>query len=255
MPRPLASSAQPLAPVPTRLVFLGDSISAGWGALDSYGNIDLSRCYARMLYSDFQQSFPGTAYVNVAVSGSETDDILHSQLPKTLPIGVGHSYPVRGRTVVAMTIGGNDVKNAFARVQDPRRAVELIVANLSQIVAFLQDPAHFPDGTDIYLATVYDVTDGVDTLDACLPGLVAPGLADAIKNLNSAYAAFAQRTGITLVDAGGAFYGHGFHYDDPHAPYFCPDDPTLWLSLRDCIHPNNLGHVVLRQLFSAAMGL
>ena len=259
-PQALQAQVRPVA----RVLVLGDSISEGVGARRpelSYAGLLVQNedtRYPEETGQDLQHRYgPALRYVNVAHSGDTTRQVIAEQLPRlqaphdSASLG---SFPVRGHTVVFMTVGGNDLRGAMGpRADYEGPALRNAVANLQHILAFFGNTDSFPDGVSLYFASVYDVTDGTDTAHNCLRGMVVPGLARGLLAWNHAYEKLSQEPHgslhVTYLNGLALYRGHGFHYDDPHNPYFNAHDPSLWLSDRDCIHPNHRGHHELRKAF------
>jgi lysophospholipase L1-like esterase len=156
-----------------------------------------------------------------------------------------------GHTIVVMTIGGNDFASSVLGGDPAGAPLDAAMANLREIVAYLQNPANFPDGTSIFITTVYDPTDGQDQASACFLGFQVPGVAAALDVWRQRYLELGAELGFAVVDSIGHFRGHGWHATETANPYYHSADPTLWFS--DCVHPNDRGHHELRQLFFEAI--
>ena len=249
-PTPEVEPARGLPAGPKRLVILGDSISDGDGASDP------SRSYAALLFKNDDTSYPEdseldltSAYaddfgpvVDVALGGATTGSVAERQLPK---VSRALPAPVSGHVVAVMTIGGNDFMRMLFLQQDPNGpGLERVLDNLRRIAAYFSDRERFPDGASLYIANVYDPSDGQDHIVECYNGLSVPGSAAAVRNWDTAYRALGDELGFHVVDTLDPFFGHGFNN---HAE----GDPELWYA--DCAHPNDLGHRVLRRLFFEAM--
>lgn len=259
-----AGEPAPSAPrVPVaRVIVAGDSISEGLGARRpgfSYAGLlvdnDDAR-YPEQTGLDMMRRYgPELDYLNIAHAGDTSNKVLTQQLPRLDAMLGTPSAAVHGRTVVFLTIGGNDLRTAIkgdAAYDGP--VLDTAVKNLNQIFNYFADKARFPDGVTLYFANVYDVTDGTDSAHDCLLGFVFPGLARGTELWADAYQKLAQSwhkptLQVHLLDALSLFRGHAFHYHDAHNPYFQAQDASLWLSDRDCIHPNHRGHHELRRAF------
>ncbi|KAK1548334.1 hypothetical protein Q3G72_019944 [Acer saccharum] len=250
----------------THLFVLGDSISQGLGAESA------ARSYAGLLYNNDDAAYPQDstydlrhlfgahlAYTNVAHSGDTSRDVRYQQLPRLAAdprddkVGLGNT-PVRGHVLVVMTIGGNDLQSALR--PNPNFTGNLLnssIDNVQAIMDFFQDTERFPDGASIFFGNVYDITDGEDQAHACLAGLAFPGFSHALEVWGHAYNELAYQRHATFIDLVSLFHGHGFNYANPHNPYFNRKDPTLWVYDRDCVHPNNQGHHMLRRSFYRAI--
>ena len=127
----------------------------------------------------------------------------------------------------------------------------MALANIGAVVTALQDPARFPDGTSIYVADVYDPSDGTGHVNGCFFDLTLPELITALDVWRDRYIELGTQMGFGIVDMLGHFHGHGYEYATATNPYYDTDDPTLWFA--DCVHPNDIGHDQIRQLFFEAI--
>lgn len=250
----------------THVFVLGDSISQGLGAESagrSYAGLLLHNddaVYPQNSGYDLKHLFgPQLLYTNVAHSGDTSRDVRYEQLPRLAAdpkddaAGLGQ-MPVRGHVVVVMTIGGNDLQSALR--PKPNFIGPLLhsgLDNVRAILDFFQDPRRFPDGASIFFGNVYDITDGEDQAHACLAGLAFPGFSRALDIWGDAYKELAYQHHATFIDLVNLFHGHGFNHANPNNRYFNGRDATLWVYDRDCVHPNNHGHHMLRQSFYRAI--
>lgn len=238
-----------------RLIVLGDSISTGTGASNrnttSYYGL-LSRNDARWpggvgvdLETRFGHAVP---VVNVAVGGATSTTMRATQLDA---LRARLSLPVRGHSVVVITIGGNDLQTAIVTGNPEGPPLTTAIANLRTVVGFLQDPANFPDGASVYVGAVYDPSDGEGQIQGCFFNLRLPTFVTALDTWRARYVALGTEMGFAVVDALGHFHGHAHHNDNAENPYYDAADPSRWFS--DCIHPNDRGHHELRRLFFQAI--
>ena len=98
-------------PAPPKLVFMGDSIAAGYG-LEGYSKEDLYNCesYANILKKQYTQDLEKTVgheMVNVAVSGETSQDLLDHLT------GNDFDKALDGSDAVVISIGGNDLLHIF----------------------------------------------------------------------------------------------------------------------------------------------
>ena len=228
-----------------RLIVMGDSISRGSGASTT------ARRYGSLLDAELTTFFGNDVeLINVAVGGSTTDALATSQLDD-LRERLGAT--VEGHTILVLTSGGNDMTHALRDGMDPVGAtLEDAIADLRTMVAFFRDTTRFPDGVSIYVAAVYDPTDGTGNAGAdCFEGLTLRGIPGWIDMWRDAYRTLAVELGFAMIDALGHFHGHGFHFDEPANDYYDAADPTLWFA--DCVHPNDVGHAQMSGLFHEAI--
>lgn len=242
---------------PSRIVFVGDSITAGYGATHD------ELAYAKLLEHNDSDTWPGfddadleveastATWINVAVPGAITDDVLRDQLPR-LETQLGEN--VVGPTIVIMTIGGNDVQSAMLDILsgDPSDVVDHVVGNVRTTLEWFQDAERFPDGAYIYFTNVYDPTDNQGQVQACFFGIDLNALRPYLTDVNAGLRALAVERGASMIDLYGSFQGHGYTYDNADLTTYIGDDPTLWFA-SDCIHPNDRGHHELRREFAAAV--
>jgi len=240
---------------PQRLVFLGDSITAG------EGENDWDLLYKELLQEnvrrwrgfddiDLESVWPDlTDVVDVSRAGATTDTLLSSQLPR---LEEQLTFPAVGETIVVFTVGGNDLQAALVPTSDPVELANAVLDKVGDIVAWLQDPARFPDGVHIYATNVYEPTDGTGQHPDCFYGISYTDRIPVLEDYNDRLRQLGEDMGFSVVDLRGHFLGHGYYRNDPTHPAFHGDDPTLWL-LEDCIHPNKRGHHEVRRLFFHAI--
>ncbi len=240
-------------PSAARVVWFGDSITAGYGVEDREG-------WAALLERNHDKKWPDdegddwrTMYgqfelLDVSRSGATTDDVVAYQLPQ---VTAAWGERIDGPVLVAGTIGGNDLMEVLFSFGDIEAGVEHVLANLEEIGAFFGDAERFPDGAFLAITNVYEPTDGDGQVAECFYGLDLSGFVEDFDGLNASSRELAERQGWAWVDLRGHFLGHGYNYDEPTATAYDEDDPTLWLQ-DDCIHPNPRGHHEIRRLFRSA---
>jgi len=218
-------------------VALGDSVSiddypgeARGAASLLYQNRDAE--YPEFAGKDLRHLHPGVAFSNLAVDGASSSDVLHGQLPK-LPAKVS------GRTLVTLTVGGNDILSGGDSSAD-------IIFRLQTILSTLQ--ARYPDCL-ILVGTVYDPTDGVG--DLFESGVKLERELKILDELNQ-WIRNAEKPGsIFILDIYRHFLGHGSHCKDPENPFYQKADPSLWYVLN--IEPNARGAHEIRRLMWQAI--
>lgn len=243
------------AMAPTRLVIMGDSISAGAGA--STGSLT----YPSLLESndsrwpegdghDIDTLFPDLADVVDVSEGGATTSTMRSQQLSRLESQIG--FPASGETIVVFTIGGNDMQAGLTPTANVETIRRTALDNMTAIIEFLQDPEHFPDGVRIFSTNVYEPSDAVGQVSSCFFGFSYADKLPALEGFNDDLLDLAKEYNFANVDLRGHFLGHGFYYDNADNGYYDAEDPTLWLD-PDCIHPNDRGHHEIRELFWGAM--
>ena len=239
------------------LVGLGDSVTAGFGARKGYSYFDrlvknpadefsgLNGICLASVFSKFQ-------FTNLSVSGSTSSEVPARQL-NSLPTNAPNVFGI-----VVLTTGGNDIIHNYGRTPPREEAmygatlaeaqpwVENFGRRLEAMLAQIEN--HFPGGCEIYIANIFDPTDGLG--DAERAGL--PAWRDSMPVLNAynevVHQAAETRKNIHLVDIHGAFLGHGIHCTQFWRGHFNWRDPHYWFfhNLED---PNERGYDVIRRLF------
>jgi lysophospholipase L1-like esterase len=246
---------------PVLLVGLGDSITAGFGARRGYGYFDRLVKNAPGDDARFERIclstvLPQLRATNLAVSGSVSAEVVPSQLSRLGSI----SSNTLGWIV--MTTGGNDLIHNYGRTA-PRELAAYGAAweealpwiqNFSNRLVTIADGIEdvFPAGCHIFIANIYDPTDGAGDIERA--GL--PAWRDGARILaayNNAIQGLAKsRTNVHLVDIHRAFLGHGLHCGQPWSEHYDRKDPHYWYytNLED---PNERGYDALRRLFLIEM--
>ena len=163
------------------LVGLGDSVTAGFGARKGYSYFDR---LAQNPTDDFQdmkgiclkQVFPNLTFTNLAISGSTSIELLEQEL--------SHLHQADSNTLgmIVITTGGNDLIHNYGRT--PPREEAMYGATLDEARPWINDfgqrietliqqiESRFPGGCQIYLANIFDPTDGVgDTTRVSFAGM------------------------------------------------------------------------------------
>jgi hypothetical protein len=239
---------------PTRVVFFGDSIAAGYGIANEKNtwpallDRNNNREWPDDAGDDLTGRFGRLDMLDVSMSGATTDDVLAYQLPR---LTASWGEVVTGPVLVAGTIGGNDLMAVLFSFGDVDAGIAHVLENLELIGDFFLDETRFPDGVYLAITNVYEPTDGDGQALECFYGLDLAGFVEDFDALNAESRTLAESQGWSLVDLRGHFLGHGFNYDLQNSPAYDEDDPTLWLQ-SDCIHPNVRGHHEIRRLFRSA---
>lgn len=246
---------------PVLLVGLGDSVTAGFGASSR-------RSYFHRLVSNPPDEFPAMQGVclsrvlpnleaqNLALSGTTSLECLQMLIPK-LPEQDDQTIGI-----IVLTTGGNDIIHNYGRTPPREGAMygatfeqaQPWIANFRQRLHTILDEidARFPAECHVFLADIYDPTDGVG--DAENAGL--PQWSDGLKIIR-AYnqiieETVAERDNVYLVGMHDAFLGHGIHCAKFWSQHYDASDPHYWYfdNLED---PNDRGYDALRRLFLQRM--
>jgi lysophospholipase L1-like esterase len=242
------------------LLGIGDSITQGFGA--SQGFSYFQRLLANppgdspdMMGKNLSVVFPHLEPRNMSAAGTTSLDHERVLIPSIT------TYPPDVLGVVVMTSGGNDLIHDYG--QSPPREGAMYGATLAQAQPWIDRyetrlntmvesiRAAFPGGCHIFLANIYDPSDGTGSTG--LTGL--PAWDDALPIL-SAYNRIIARCAEThdfvhLVDIHGPFLGHGIHCTKFWTPHYRRKDPHNWYSIIE--DPNDRGYDAVRRLFLLAM--
>jgi len=252
-----AGFASPWTTRPVWFVGLGDSVTAGFGARKGLSYFDR---LARNAGNEFPEMnglclasvFPHLRSTNLAVSGSTSSEVLQRQL-NSLPTNRADVFGL-----VVMTTGGNDIIHNYGRtppreeamygatMEEARPWVDNFSRRLESTLAQIE--SRFPGGCEIFLADIFDPTDGLG--DAASAGL--PAWKDSVNVLEAYNAAIRHAaetdSHVHVVDIHQAFLGHGIHCTQFWRAHFDRHDPHYWFfyNLED---PNERGYDVIRRLF------
>jgi lysophospholipase L1-like esterase len=240
------------------LVGIGDSVTHGLGAksqshsyferlaqnpTDEWPELN-GVCLSRVL--------PNLTKLNIAVSG--TTSVQHvDAIAERLPMFTADTFGI-----VVMTTGGNDIIHSYGRM--PPKEGAMYGANLEQAEPWIANFAkrldgmlieivsRFPGGCEIYLADIYDPTDGVgDALSVYLPTWQ-----DGLKihsKYNEQIRQIAERhPQVHMVPLHATFLGHGSHCRQFWRDTYDWNDPYYWYfgNIED---PNDRGYDAIRRIF------
>lgn len=246
---------------PVLLLGVGDSITAGFGPRPGRSYFDRlvanppdefedmqGRCLSRVL--------PNLRATNVAMSGSIPLQHLDKQI-EPLP-----RHPPEVFGLVVLTTGGNDIIHNYGWAAPREGAMygatfeqaQPWIASFEQRLNTMTDRlgALFPAGCEIFLANIYDPTDGLG--DAHRAGLPRwkDGLA-VLRAYNEVIARCAsERANVHLVNLHEAFLGHGIHCRQFWRRTFRSEDPFYWYN-ENLEDPDERGYDAIRRLFLLEM--
>ena len=242
---------------PVLLVGLGDSVTAGFGARKGYSYLDRLVANPPDEFSDLRGVslsvvLPTLQTTNLALSGSTSAQHAEKQLPR-LPVANPETLGI-----VVITTGGNDVIHNYGQTPPREQAMygatweqaQPWIANFERRLETLLEGVQgkFPGGCVVFLANIYDPTDGLG--DAPSAGL--PPWPDGMRIL-AAYNDIIERSAarhanVHLVDLRAAFLGHGIHCRQFWRSFYRRGDPHYWYheNLED---PNERGYDAIRRLF------
>jgi len=246
---------------PTLLLGLGDSITAGYSG--SPGKSYFERLFANppdefpdMRGLCLSAVIPKLKKLNRAQSGTTSLQHLEWQIEKLAV------QPPETFGIVVMSTGGNDILHNYGRtvpaecamygatIEQARPWIENFEKRLDRMLAAIT--ARFPGGCEIFLANIYDPTDGAGTaLLVLLPPW--PDGEKVLAGYNAAIARVAARHDhVHLVDLHALFMGHGINCAQFWRGTYVPGDPHYWYS-RVFEDPNDRGYDAIRRAFLLTM--
>lgn len=240
-----------------KVVFLGDSVTQGTPPTP------LSERYRFRLGDMLKTQFGDTLEIgNCAAWGARTDDLLDPPNQQILDCFPG---PEMKRTLVIMTIGGNDIAAATkegsmgAGLDVTRPMIEQFVQKMRDAIHYLKDdPTRFPNGVFVIFANMYEFTDATGDVSSCpaagLAGFDAPwpDAEPLVIWANEQYMQIAVETGTDMIFLLENFCGHGYHNDDPNSRCYRGPNTERWFDLT-CIHPTPTGHGVIADMFMSVV--
>ncbi|MGE4159691.1 MAG: SGNH/GDSL hydrolase family protein [Planctomycetota bacterium] len=238
----------------------GDSVTRGFGASPGQSYFELlvsndNTTHPSMKGCDLTSVLPGLTWLNLAVNYTTSKEHWDYQIRHLRP------YPHDVFGLIVITTGGNDLIHNYGRT--PPNADALYGCTIEQAQTYgtlFQQRLHdmmskfrevFPGGFHVFMASIYDPTDGVGDLEN-VPGFSLPRWPDAIACLNL-YNRILEEcdrefSEVTLVDMRTTMLGHGIHFQDRENPHYKADDPHYWYfeNLED---PNDRGYDAIRRTF------
>jgi lysophospholipase L1-like esterase len=245
----------------TTFIGIGDSITRGLGAGREHTYFELlikndNKMYPDMAGRDLSSVFPNLNFHNYAQDYTITQNHVERQLVRL------SQYDPNTQGIIVITSGGNDLIHDYGRTPPKDGAMygctykqaEVWCENMKQRLEILLTglTAKFPGGCEIFLANIYDPTDGYG--DPQTMGL--PRWPDCMKVIALANQKIAelceQYPNVHLVDIHTPFIGHGIHCDEWWRATYRKEDPHYWYytNLED---PNRRGFDAIRRLFLQEM--
>jgi hypothetical protein len=264
-PVPAAAFEAPWSSRQVLLLGMGDSVVTGFGAPKGYGFFDLLSANAPddppdMVGKNLHRVLPNLMVLRLAANSTSSGDHLRAQmglLSKQRPEVFG---------IVAISTGGIDLIHDYGASPPRDEALygatwevgEALAAKFRARLDELFDDVtrRFPGGCEIFVATIFDPTDGVGDIEKTDPLLrlvkPLPAWPDGLR-IHGAFndhirAAARARTNVHVVDVHQLLLGHGLHAQDKANAHYHADDPTTWLyyNVED---PNQRGYDAIRRAF------
>lgn len=239
-----------------RVVFLGDSITAGTWPTPVEGY------YRNLLVASLQEELGHPLETqDCSRYGARVDDLMRDDDQIIECLGDPSAAADSRATLVVFTTGGNDM---FAFAQDllAGGTVEQVDANVAETITLFQDAmaalvaqrSRFPNGLYVVFGNLYEYTDTTGDLSLCpsaeILGFdgVIPEIRDAYVRVNEAWVQTAADTQTDVVFMLEHFCGHGFLAGDPDNECYRGPEAENWFD-NTCIHPNEMGHAQLAEMF------
>lgn len=225
-----------------RVVFLGDSITTGTPPTP------IKEFYRSRLQDYVTQKFGANVTFSTCSGwGQRVNDLLDNdnEVKTCFPGGVEPK-----KTLVVMTVGGNDVASwakAHLSATDAVAQADLSLAQLKDAITWLKSPEHFPNGSYVLFSNVYEYTDTSGDLSSCLGASLSgfsgqyPDGKQAFVHLEEGYMKIAVETQTDMMFMLEHFCGHGYRRNDPSLQCYRGPNAPLWFDLT-CYHPNPDGH-------------
>jgi lysophospholipase L1-like esterase len=244
------------------LLGIGDSITDGYGARDGFSYFERlvknpTGDSPDMSGKNLSAVLPNLTTKNIAVSGSTS--IEHFAVIQAL-----EKQPDYALGIIVMTTGGNDLIHNYgqsppeegamygASYEQAKPWMHNFQKRLDEMITRLREA--FPGGCQIFLANIYDPTDGTGNTSERFTGL--PAWPDGLEILDAYNKIIADCTdryeNVHLVDIYTPFLGHGIHCRKFWIKHYRRDDPTYWyyLNIED---PSERGYDAIRRLFLIEM--
>jgi len=209
--------------------------------------------------------FDGTAlfqewgdFASCAKWGARTDDLMkdNSQVEDCMPADKRDQ-----KTLVVMTIGGNDLANLTKGFQEGKPIGDLWTETenymrwMREAVEWIKEPGRFPNGVYVVFTNLYEFTDGTGDTSSCPAANLAgfgsavtdPALEEMVLWSMEQFMSIAVDTQSDMLFLLEHFCGHGYKRDDPTGRCYRGPDAELWFDLT-CTHPNPAGHQVIADM-------
>jgi hypothetical protein len=247
-----------------KLVFLGDSITAGtWPSLEH-------EYYRNQLTSLMEARFGELEVADCSEFGARTDDFLEHtdrQITACFPGLFDGTNVETKRTLVVWTMGGNDllalgdIATSGSDSSELLNLLEDVVEYQRAAISFFkeQEATLFPAGVDVVFTNNYEYTDGTGDFGSCSAAETLgfdyeiSSWALGYLTINEAYLELAVETSTDMVFLMENFCGHGFYSDDPENGCYLGPETERYFD-PSCIHPTPEGHEALASLFDQVVG-
>jgi len=243
------------------LVGIGDSVTAGFGASPGKSYFDRLVTnppdeFADMNGRSLSRVLPNLTALNISLSGSNSLEHV-DHIRDKLPV-----QPLEVFGLVVMTTGGNDLIHWYGRT--PPREGAMYGATLAQAQPWIENygqrldamladiEAKFPGGCLIFVADIYDPSDGAGDPES----VWLPAWPDCLPILEAYNAQLrkvaAKHASVRVVPVHDHFLGHGIHCRKFWRAHFRAEDPHYWYH-ENIEDPSDRGYDALRRIFLRAI--
>jgi hypothetical protein len=189
---------------------------------------------------DLKTKFKGIKHRNNCVDGAITSDVLSDPRPKIL------SLIFRGRNLITLTIGGNDLLKAHTNsISEGPVALNTGLVGMQERYVKIVDRIQklFPRSR-LILSSVYDPTDGTGILPTDPPVNFGLLPVEILGRFNSFIKTVAADNGVLFADVHGHFLGHGANSKSTKEFWYWPDSP---------VEPSYIGASEIRRVWLDAL--
>ena len=247
---------------PVLLYGIGDSITDGFGANKGFSYFDrLIRNpegdAEDMVGKNLSKVFPDLRSMNKSESGSISFG--HVRMAENIEMQPSDVFGL-----IVMTSGGNDLIHSYgkkppkegamygATLEQAKPWIENYQQRLDEMVVTIR--SKFPGGCEIFLANIYDPSDGTGDTKEFFTGL--PAWPDGLVILAEYNRIIKECTTnydfVHLVDIHTLFLGHGIHCRKFWTEHYVWSDSTYWyfINIED---PSERGYDAIRRVFLLKM--
>lgn len=215
-----------------------DAEDAGLETREDIGAAALFYCNEPKLFPEFagrdlKSMFGDIRYENHCVDGATCDDLLSTVR--------NSGFGTRTRSLVTLTIGGNDLLEAFRRSANSEdsfiQSLMDVKDKFAKVVAIVR--RKFPDST-LMISTVFDPTDGTGIMPTASAAFSKELPIQYLHQFNDYIKAIAKKEGVLLADVHKHFLGHGA---------ICGSADNFWYWKASPIEPSYKGASEIRRVW------